>query len=149
MPHAHILIILETKILCARQVDAIISAEVPDPTTQPLLHAIVSKNMIHKPCDLNAAAGCRVKGKGRCFRRYPKTMHASTTTNGDGYPQYRRRGRFTNRVDNRIVTDDWVVPHNPYLLMRFNCHVNVEVFDLYMLGEYLNVLICMISGEQP
>jgi hypothetical protein len=127
LPHAHILIILENKILCARQVDAIISAEVPNPVTQPRLHAIVSKNMIHKPCDLDAAAGCVVKGKGKCCRRYPKPMHAITTTNGDGYPQYRRRGLHTTRIGDRVVTDDWVVPHNPYLLVRFNCHINCEV----------------------
>ena len=127
LPHAHILIILENKILCARQVDAFISAEVPNPVTQPRLYAIVTKNMIHKPCDLDATAGCVVKGKGRCCRRYPKSMHATTTTNGDGYPQYRRRGLHTTRVGDRIVTDDWVVPHNPYLLVRFNCHINCEV----------------------
>ncbi len=54
-------------------------------------------------------------------------MQNSTTTNGDGYPQYRRRGLHSTRIGDRVVTDDWVVPHNPYLLVRFNCHVNVEV----------------------
>jgi hypothetical protein len=128
LPHAHILIILEIKILCSRQVDAIISAEVPNPVTNPKLYGIVSKNMIHKPCDNNPSSGCRVKGKnGQCFRHYPKTLLTATSTSGEGYPMYRRRGLFTTRVGDRLVTDDWVVPHNPYLLVRFNCHINVEV----------------------
>ena len=25
------------------------------------------------------------------------------------------------------MTDDWVVPYNPLLLMLFNCHINIEV----------------------
>jgi len=118
---------LEVKILCARQVDNIISAEVPDPITYPVLHGIVTRNMIHKPCDLNLEAGCRQKGNHSCFRRFPKTMQNRTTTNGDGYPQYRRRGLHSTLIGDRVVTDDWVVPHNPYLLVRFNCHINVEV----------------------
>lgn len=145
MPHAHILIILENKILCARQVDAFISAEVPDPVAQPRLYAIVTKNMIHKPCDLDAAAGCVVKGKGRCCRRYPKHMHATTTTNGDGYPQYRRRGLHTTRVGDRIVTDDWVVPHNPYLLVRFNCHINCEVSSHKRCFKYVYKYVFKVS----
>ncbi|UYV75945.1 hypothetical protein LAZ67_13001882 [Cordylochernes scorpioides] len=41
----------------------------------------------------------------------------------NGYPRYRRRddGQGTHQVDNR-----WVVPYNPYLLVRFNAHINVE-----------------------
>ena len=32
LPHAHILIILEVKILCSRQIDKLICAEIPNPT---------------------------------------------------------------------------------------------------------------------
>jgi hypothetical protein len=28
----------------------------------------------------------------------------------------------------RIVTDSWVVPHSPYLLLKYHCHINVEVW---------------------
>ena len=46
----------------------------------------------------------------------------------DGYPLYRRRGRFQATLpDGRIITDNWVVPHNPYLLKRYRAHCNVEV----------------------
>lgn len=128
LPHAHILIILANKILCARQIDAIISAEVPNPLTQPVLYAIVTKHMIHKPCDDNPAASCRLKGKQQgCFRRFPKELHAMTTTNGDGYPRYRRRALHTAVVGNRIVTDEWVVPYNALLLKMYNCHINCEI----------------------
>ena len=128
LPHAHILIILENKVICSRQIDAIICAEIPCPVTHPLLHAIVQKCMIHKPCDCNAAAPCRLKGKnGSCFRRFPKALQSQTTTAGEGYPRYRRRALFTTVVGDRIVTDEWVVPFNPMLSITFNCHCNVEV----------------------
>ena len=128
LPHAHILIILEVKILCSRQIDKLICAEIPNPATHPQLHAIVKKCMIHKPCDCNAAAGCRLKGKnGSCLRRFPKSLQAQTTASGEGYPKYRRRALHTCIIGDRIVTDDWVVPYNPLLLMLFNCHINIEV----------------------
>jgi hypothetical protein len=84
--------------------------------------------MIHTPCDCNAAAPCRLKGKnGGCFRRFPKALQSTTTATGEGYPRYRRRALFTTTVSGRIVTDDWVVPYNPMLSKTFNCHVNCEV----------------------
>jgi hypothetical protein len=127
LPHAHILIILEVKILCSRQIDKLICAEIPNPATHPQLHAIVKKCMIHKPCDCNAAAGCRLKGKnGSCLRRFPKSLQAQTTASGEGYPKYRRRALHSCIIGDRIVTDDWVVPYNPLLLMLFNCHINIE-----------------------
>jgi hypothetical protein len=46
---------------------------------------------------------------------------------GDGYPQYRRRGRFSAQRNGRLIDDRWVVPYNPYLLELFDCHINVEV----------------------
>jgi hypothetical protein len=27
----------------------------------------------------------------------------------------------------RIITDNWVVPHNAYLLLRYRAHINTEV----------------------
>ncbi|UYV76112.1 hypothetical protein LAZ67_13002570 [Cordylochernes scorpioides] len=61
-----------------------------------------------------------------------------TEANNNGYPRYRRRddGQTlvvgTHEVDNR-----WVVPYNPYLLVRFNAHINVEVCASVKSVKYL------------
>ena len=56
-----------------------------------------------------------------------ETKHAE-----DGFPEYRRpnNGRtVTKKVGTRNVLLDnrYVVPYNPFLLQRYNCHINVEV----------------------
>jgi hypothetical protein len=127
MPHAHMLIILKTKILSPRHIDEIVWAEIPCPQKYPELREIVERCMIHDPCDDNPSAGCRIKGNGSCFRKFPKSLNSTTTVNGQGWPQYRRRNHFQILRDNKIITDEWVVPYNPMLLEMFNCHINVEI----------------------
>jgi hypothetical protein len=127
LPHAHILIILKTKILSPRHIDEIVWAEIPCPQQYPILHAIVGKCMIHDPCDNRPDAGCRIKGEGTCFRKFPKTLTGVTSISGEGWPQYRRRNQFAIHHDGKIITDEWVVPYNPMLLEMFDCHINVEI----------------------
>lgn len=126
LPHIHLLLILETAICSELQVDAIVSAEVPDPLLQPALHQLVKEFMTHTPCDRNADAGCRLEGKP-CKRRFPKDMARRTVIMSDAFPKYRRRGLHTFTVNGRIISDDWVVPYNNFLLTKFGCHVNIEV----------------------
>lgn len=94
LPHAHILIWLIDKIR-PDEIDAIISAEIPDPSNDPELYEIVKKNMIHGPCgNLNKNSPCMIEGK--CSKRYPRPLLADTITGDDGYPQYRRRSTEEN-----------------------------------------------------
>jgi hypothetical protein len=131
LPHVHMLIILENKILSARHIDEVISAEVPDIASDPDLFALVTKHMLHPQCDVDHNYGCRRDKDGSlcdCERRFPKQMSRETTIIPDGYPLYRRRGRFTATLPSgRMVADQWVVPHNVYLLKKYRCHCNVEV----------------------
>jgi hypothetical protein len=145
MPHVHILIILKDKIFAPRHIDAVVWAEIPCPTQYPVLHTIVCKRMIHDPCDTRPDAPCRKKkDDGNCYRHFPKDFNSATTvvgtfficilpvegyhcSLGDGYPQYRRRGRYTAMRNGVRIDDRWVVPYNPHLLQLFDCHINVEV----------------------
>ncbi|XP_027166288.1 uncharacterized protein LOC113766278 [Coffea eugenioides] len=56
----------------------------------------------------------------------------------DGYPLYRRRFDH-QKVHVRKATLDnrWVVPYNPYLLTRYNCHINVEICSGIKAVKYL------------
>jgi len=67
LPHAHILLTVapEDKPVCPEDVDRLISAEVPNQTTDPLAHETVTKFMVHGPC-----VSCLVEGK--CSKLYPK-----------------------------------------------------------------------------
>ena len=79
------------------------------------------------PCDTRLHLKCRAESKdGSCIRQYPKEFVDSTRVLSDGYPEYRRRGRYEGRDGDRVLTDEWVIPHNPYLLERYRCHINVE-----------------------
>jgi hypothetical protein len=141
LPHAHMLIILEDKILSERQVDAVISAEMPDAATDADLQDLVATHMLHPRCDLNTECSCRRDDQGvmcPCVRHFPKQMSRETIIVQDGYPMYRRRGRFQATLRNGIVVgDDWVVPHNVYLLKRYRCHVNLEVCSSFRCFKYV------------
>jgi DNA replication protein DnaC len=133
LPHMHMLVILESHINSVADIDNIVSAEVPDPDEHPMLHELVRQFHIHKPCDNCGDAGCRKKSAdGSCFRSFPKKMTQTTNQPIDGFPIYRKRGRFTTNVKDhngvdRVVTDEWVVPFVPFLLLRYKCHLNVEI----------------------
>ena len=130
LPHVHMLIILLDKILSGRHIDAVISAELPDAAEDPDLSALVIKHMLHPQCDVNHHHGCRRDKDGKlcdCERRFPKLLCRETTIIPDGYPLYRRRGRiYVTLPGGRIVTDQWVVPYNAYLLKKYRCHINLE-----------------------
>ncbi|GFV80809.1 hypothetical protein TNCV_1901241 [Trichonephila clavipes] len=49
LPHAHILIWLETKIR-SEQIDDVIRAELPDQEVDPELFDVVKTHMVHGPC---------------------------------------------------------------------------------------------------
>ncbi|XP_074106854.1 uncharacterized protein LOC141532421 [Cotesia typhae] len=52
LPHLHMLITLKNnfKMRTPECVDKFISAEIPDPLKNPILHDIVTRNMLHGPC---------------------------------------------------------------------------------------------------
>ncbi|GFX39485.1 ATP-dependent DNA helicase [Trichonephila clavipes] len=131
LPHAHILVWFIDKIR-PEEIDSIISAEIPDPSTDQLLFDIVTTNMIHGPCGtLNSSSPCMADGK--CTKNFPKDMN-NDVTNVDGYPIYRRRNpenggqSFIKNINNTDIDIDnrWVVPYSPLLSKTYNAHINVE-----------------------
>ncbi|XP_044575177.1 uncharacterized protein LOC123258986 [Cotesia glomerata] len=132
LPHAHILVWFIDKIR-PEEIDSIMSAEIPDPSTDQLLFDIVTTNMIHGPCGtLNSSSPCMADGK--CTKNFPKDFTNDTVTNVDGYPIYRRRNpenggqSFIKNIINTDIDIDnrWVVPYSPLLSKTYNAHINVE-----------------------
>jgi len=153
LPHAHILMMLNTAdvIHSVEQIDHAVSAEIPNQEADPQLWETVTTCMLHGPCGVeNRNAPCMVDGRGLdgcCSKRYPKGFLEETILGEDSYPHYRRRqdGRYidktrvqqdgttaTFRYDNR-----WVIPYNPFLTKRYNCHINVEICSSIQAVKYL------------
>ncbi|POM80136.1 Helitron helicase-like protein [Phytophthora palmivora] len=105
LPHAHILLIMrpEDKPVTAEDVDRLMSAELPDQATHPELYETVISNI------------------------------SQTIMAEDKYPTYRRRRRpegilsHKGKVWDNAKINQWVVPYNPFLSQKYDCHINVEV----------------------
>ncbi|GBP20843.1 hypothetical protein EVAR_80660_1 [Eumeta japonica] len=132
LPHCHLLFWLETKIQLD-EINSVIVAELPEQEIDPVLHDIVTKNMVHRPCGEHNLAAPYMKN-GVCTKKYPRTFMNDTQTGEDGYPVYRRRdtrngGRNTTlqiRGNNVTIDNWWIVPYSPLLCKTFNAHINVE-----------------------
>jgi len=139
LPHAHILQWLTPQNrIKPDDIDLAITAEIPNKENDPELHNMVMAHMIHGPCGhLNPNCPCMKDQK--CSKSFPKPFLQSTEQGMDSYPKYRRlkpedgghTGEILMRQHGRqvvqVVTNQWVVPYNPFLLRQFNCHINVEI----------------------
>ena len=149
LPHAHALFTLvpADKPRVPSDIDRIVSAEIPDVTTNPTLHRVITTHMIHGPCGaLNPTSPCMENGK--CKKDYPKPLRSHTAMSDRTYPLYRRRVEadgapgtsFSKTVHGGVevtVTNQDVVPFNPYLCLRYNAHINVEVVASVESVKYL------------
>ena len=142
LPHCHCLLIMENefKLKTTEQVDRAIWAEIPDKDKYPVLHERVIKHMIHLPCN-SEFRKCQKKNANQCNKNFPKAFQAKTTLDSESYPKYRRREQkpvIMRYAGKEIpVTNRYVVPYNPYLLLKFNAHVNVEVCNTVSAVKYL------------
>jgi hypothetical protein len=142
LPHNHLLVVLQTHLDTPQQVDAAISAQLPDPDDESQcqrdLFQLISDHCVHGPCGPeNPNAPCMDRVSNKCNKGFPKAWSEATTIETTGYPAYARpnngrtgrkwiRGKNGNpgwwwTFDNR-----WIVPHSPVLLLRHGSHINVE-----------------------
>lgn len=63
------------------QMDALVSAQVPDPADDPVLYQIVKENMIHGPCNQGKRFICNESG--RCNKNFPKQFREATVLSED------------------------------------------------------------------
>ncbi|XP_073120388.1 uncharacterized protein [Henckelia pumila] len=131
LPHVHMLLIFETtdKFHNPDDFDSVVRAEIPSQTDEPNLYQAVIRHMIHGPCGLlNPWSPCM--RDGICKKKFPKPFTSYTALGNDSYPIYRRREAASVPISENgqvVVDNGWVVPYNPWLLLKFDCHINVEV----------------------
>ncbi|XP_040368295.1 uncharacterized protein LOC112192958 isoform X3 [Rosa chinensis] len=140
LPHAHMLFWLKRDYKCytAADIDSIISAELPDKNVNPELFDIVSQFMIHGPCgQINPKSPCMKDGK--CSKFFPKPYNTKTIFEANSPPTYKRINDDTKFVEKNgvHVGNNFVVPYNSNLLLRYNAHINVELCSQSMLIKYL------------
>ena len=118
--------------------------EVPDPDEKDerqRLEQIVLDCMVHNQCgENNPHAQCMENG--RCSKGFPKDFKKQTSVDPDNYyATYRRRspadGGRTLTNKGRVIDNSWVIPYNPFLSMRLNCHINVECCASPKAAKYL------------
>ena len=134
-------------------IDNVISAQFPpDPNNCPLksdsrkqaigLEAIILKNMLHGK--LNPSSPCMQDGK--CSKGFPKQYCEKTVVMKDNsYPEYQRLSPVhggqsvvsTVKSKNCVIDNRCIVPHSPYLLLRYNAHINVELCMSPLASKYL------------
>ncbi|WOH01414.1 hypothetical protein DCAR_0520798 [Daucus carota subsp. sativus] len=139
LPHAHMLIWLDDrdKPKTAEQIDKLVSAEIPDEHEDSIGYNAVKNYMIHGPCGKDATySACMVNG--RCGRHFPKRYSGVTCFDESGFPIYRRRntGRTVLRKGH-VLDNKFVVPYNRELLLRFQCHINLEICNNSRSLKYL------------
>ncbi|XP_074289417.1 uncharacterized protein LOC141614570 [Silene latifolia] len=128
LPHAHILLFLhrEDKFPEAADIAKIISAEIPDPVENPVLHAVVCTHMIHGPCGTAKPRSPYMVGS-TCSKHFPKKCTERTTIGEDGYPIYKRSKTGPKIYKDKVALDNGsVVPYNLYLLLKYRAHINVK-----------------------
>jgi Helitron helicase-like domain at N-terminus len=129
LPHMHLLIWFDqdSKIRAPEDVDSLISATFPDQQTHPRLYKLVCELMTHGPCGSeHPNAPCMQDGK--CSKHFPKAFQEETSINEDGYPQYccPNDGKQHN-VRGHMMDNRNVIPFCAMLLLKFECHINVEL----------------------
>ena len=91
--------------------------------------------MLHGPCGATNPS-CPCMKDGKCSKDYPRQFNKTTRVGEDCYPDYRRRspedgGHTTMQMARNLgyevpMDNRHVVPYNPYLLHKYQAHINVE-----------------------
>lgn len=124
LPHVHLILWVDKRDvpLTGQAIDSQISAEIPDVETNPDLYAAVAKFMLHGPC----VKGRKCFKDGSCKLKFPRPFQDQTTMPEDSYPSYKKPdlGRIVER-NGRVYTSGHVVPYHIFLLLKYQCHLNV------------------------
>nr|GFA34680.1 DNA helicase [Tanacetum cinerariifolium] len=139
LPHCYTLLWVysSSKIQDASQINKYISVELPDLVEDPKGYKVVSKLMMHGPCDVaNPSASCTEKGI--CKKHFPKMYNENTFFDTNGHTHYRRRQTQVHVMKGESRLDNCnVVPYNRILCLDFRAHINVEYCGWSMLIKYL------------
>ncbi|GBM58768.1 hypothetical protein AVEN_179321-1 [Araneus ventricosus] len=91
---------------------------------------------MHGPCGIdNPGAPCMEAGQ--CMKEFLKEFRTETTMSVSVYPLNRRCPSDTTFGRGRKMDNRFVVSYNPYLLLKYNAHINVEVCTSLCAVKYI------------
>ena len=142
LPHAHILLVMDRKDkpFTVAQIDAVVSARLPDQRDpeQKELFDIVSNMLLHGPCGQVAPNAPCMSVDGHCKKGFPKEFGEVTEIVDDGFPIYGRPDDGRKVEKNGYLFDNrHVVPYTPYLVKKFQAHINTQVVNTIRCVKYL------------
>lgn len=140
--HTHIILwnSNETKFNNIDYIDQLISTKIPDKSKNPTLHDLVIKHMIHDPCDDRYSKQDPPKCHNSshfCSKDFPKIPVEETFIDTENNVHTKRSSKIQVQYKNTFVSDCDVISYNPYLLKRFNCHINIELCRSDATPKYL------------
>ncbi len=81
---------------------------------------------------------CPMHARRQMQKKYPRKFQSEMVTDVNGYPIYQRRDMGCTLLVHGVELDNrWVVPHNVYLLTKYDAHINVEVCNNIRAIKYL------------
>lgn len=107
MPHTHILLWVDkgSKLCAPQDIDKVRCAELPDEINQPLLLKLVTRYMLHGPCNRAVGDGGCMQGKF-CSKKFPKQFSSHSTIVNEGYPTYCRHDDGKSIIKQGIPLDN-------------------------------------------
>nr|GEV60185.1 hypothetical protein [Tanacetum cinerariifolium] len=129
----------DDKISSNDEIDHVIFAELPSEVDDLIGFKAVRTHMMHGPCGDQFRSSPYMSRNG-CTKGYPKEYCEETFIICDGWPCYKRSnnerrakvGQRDTMLDNRFV-----IPHNINLIVKYDCHINVEWCNQGSLVKYL------------
>ena len=79
---------------------------------------------------------------GSCTKHFPKPFSRRTIVDEEtSHPLYQRHSQEEDGgsvvKDGKNIDNSVVVPYNPFLSLRYNCHINVEICISPLASKYL------------
>ncbi|SAL94718.1 hypothetical protein, partial, partial [Absidia glauca] len=142
LPHLHLILVLSAadRPVGPEHYDKFVCAEIPDRHVNPGLFDTVIKSMIHGPCGPKCQTQDPKTGMLWCKNGYPKAFQDESRLNDGGYPVYRRRQTaptYRFPVSGFVADSRHVVPYNPYMSQKYDCHINTEICTTSGAVKYL------------
>ena len=154
LPHLHFLCILaeSDRPHTTIDFDAIIRADLTDKNRKPILYKRVTTNHLHT-CNLQ----CRDSETGLCRHNFPQSFCEETGYFPNGRVQWKRpedasaifinpHFRLSPYRDTAVYDNRDVVPYNPALLLKYDCHVFLDICASKMASMHY-LFVYLMKGE--
>ncbi len=152
LSHIHLLMFLRSKnrFLTSKWIDNVVCAKLSNFVLNfdEILRNIIQEYMIHEFCEIaNSFEICMIRiaiDNNISFKHYSYSFLKFTIIEKNEYSRYKKRNDERTSIvsffENRIFTFDnrWIVSYNSYLLLRYKTHINVKIYTIVKIIQYVH-----------